>query len=85
MGGVQRDSPLGEGAAGAIRGLATLCGSGAACERVWEGMGVEEGRWEGGRIRLAGVGGRAFCSGNSRSKGIEAGQSSWGGRGGLQG
>lgn len=31
----------------------------------------------GERIRLAGDGERALCSGNSKCKGIEASQSSW--------
>lgn len=40
----------------------------------------------GERIRLAGDGERAIKgSGNSKCKGIEASQSSWEGRGGLQG
>ena len=47
---------------------------------VWGRGGGEEGE-----LGWLGKGGRAFCSGNSRSKGIEAGQSLGGGRGGLQG
>lgn len=45
--------------------------SGRVCG--WEG----EGEMGGERIRLAGDGERALCSGNSKCKGIEASQSSW--------
>ena len=67
MEGVQRDSCLGKGAAGANW---IFCGSRAARESVWEGVGEGKGRWEERELGWQGMGEGLYAQGTASAKAL---------------
>lgn len=67
MEGIQRDSSLGKGAAGANW---IFCGSRAAHESVWEGVGEGKGRCEERELGWQGMGEGLYAQGTASAKAL---------------